>query len=249
MQAIFEIDNNRKAPKYLQIVHSVTKSIKLGKLKNGDRLLSINKLSNGFLLSRDTVQKAYNILEEDGILLPVKGKGFYINKMDTSARYLIGDYTSVHPGFVNDIITVLEDGRHLLKKYKRLVLAYAETSKYPKDIVKGFTAFCEKNNFRYTILNEIDTDIEINRDEAYLVIEERDLVTLIKKCQSKTFQPGKHIGIISYNDTPLKEILLGGITVISVNNDQIGESSTRRIQEYKKSRSLNPFSLIIRNSL
>ncbi|MEJ7589783.1 MAG: helix-turn-helix domain-containing protein [Ferruginibacter sp.] len=58
------------------MAHSVTKSIKFGMLKKGDRISSINELSNEFYLSRDTVQKAYGILEQDGIISPVKGKGF-----------------------------------------------------------------------------------------------------------------------------------------------------------------------------
>ena len=68
MQTIFEIDANRRTPKYLQIVHSVTKAIKQGRFKKGDRIFSINELSNEFLLSRDTVQKAYDILEKDRII-------------------------------------------------------------------------------------------------------------------------------------------------------------------------------------
>lgn len=249
MHAIFEIDSSRKAPKYLQIVHSVTKSIKLGKLKNGDRLLSINKLSNEFLLARDTVQKAYNILEEDGILVPVKGKGFYINKTDTTAHYLVGDYAAVYRDFVNAIISVLEDGCHLLRKYNRLVLVYPEAPKYPAEIVTAFTTFCLKNSFRYAVLNKIDTQLQICKDEAYLVIEEKDLVTLIKQCQSKALQPGEHVGIISYNDTPLKELLLGGITVISIDHNKMNKPPIKRLPQNKKERSLNPFSLIIRKSL
>ena len=54
----FEIDSEKKTPKYLQIVNAITDSIKKGKLKKGDRIFSINELSNEYFLSRDTVQKA-----------------------------------------------------------------------------------------------------------------------------------------------------------------------------------------------
>ena len=87
METIFEIDSTRKTPKYLQIVNSVTKAIKQGRIKTGDRIFSINELSNEFLISRDTVQKAYELLEKDKILEAVKGKGFYINRTDLINRY------------------------------------------------------------------------------------------------------------------------------------------------------------------
>src|SRR5882762_8240201 len=89
MQTIFEIDCERKTPKYLQIINSITNSIRQGKLKKGDRILSINELSNEFLLSRDTVQKAYDLLEKKRIILPVRGKGFYINRTDITVPYRV----------------------------------------------------------------------------------------------------------------------------------------------------------------
>ncbi len=63
MDSIFEIDASRKTPKYLQIVNSVTKAIKQGRVKKGDREFSINELINEFLISRATVQKAYDLLK------------------------------------------------------------------------------------------------------------------------------------------------------------------------------------------
>ncbi|MFI5124708.1 MAG: GntR family transcriptional regulator, partial [Chitinophagales bacterium] len=89
MNNIYEINSERKTPKYLQIIDSINNSIKTGKLKKGDRLLSINELSNEFLLSRDTVQKAYDLLEKKGVILPVRGKGFYINRTDINTSYRI----------------------------------------------------------------------------------------------------------------------------------------------------------------
>ena len=71
-----EIDANRRTPKYLQIANSITKAIKQGKYKKGDRIFSINELSNECFLSRDTVQKAYDLLEKERIIEAVRGKGF-----------------------------------------------------------------------------------------------------------------------------------------------------------------------------
>ena len=89
INASFEIDSQKKTPKYLQIVNAITESIKKGNLKKGDRIFSINELSNEYFLSRDTVQKAYDLLEERGIIEPVKGKGFYISRTDITSSYRI----------------------------------------------------------------------------------------------------------------------------------------------------------------
>jgi DNA-binding transcriptional regulator YhcF (GntR family) len=339
MQTIFEIDCERKTPKYLQIINSVTNSIRLGKLKKGDRILSINELSNEFLLSRDTVQKAYDLLEKKRIILPVRGKGFYINRTDISIPYRVlllfnkisnykkqiynsfveamGDnavidlkihhsntrifenlvsthlheydfyvimphfyeeaekaykiietipkeqllildkelaypqnhYAAVYQDFRNDIIEALETGLDLLKKYNKLILVYPKLTSYPPEIVSGFRNFCIQNDFPSEIIHEIGINARISSKEAYIVIEETDLVNLIKICRSKKWKVGKDVGIISYNETPLKEILLDGITVISTDHARMGETAASLILENKKEKIKNPFRLVIRKSL
>ena len=88
-----------------------------------------------------------------------------------------------------------------------------------------------------------------NYEEAYIVIEETDLVTLIKCCQVQHMKIGTDIGIISYNETPLKEILLDGITVISTDHHQMGVSAANLILENRKEKVKNPFAFIERKSL
>ena len=76
-----------------------------------------------------------------------------------------------------------------------------------------------------------------------------DLVNLIKKSWSLHLKIGKDIGIISYNETPLKEILPDGITVISTDHEKMDQTAARLILRNSEEKIKNPFSLIIRNSL
>jgi len=339
MQALFEIDAESKTPKYIQVVHAITTAVKQGKLKKGDRLFSINDMSNEYLLSRDTVQKAYSILEEKGIISPIKGKGFYINRSDITTPYRIlllfnkisnykkqiynsfvetighsaivdlkihhsnvkvlesllaehiheydyyiimphfyedtteacrliqtippdklmildkdlgyinKKYAAVYQDFQHDIVDALETGLDELKKYNKLILAYPRLIPYPREIVIGFRNFCMQNNFSYKITDELKANTELNRGECYIVIEEPDLVNLIKSCRLRKLKVGKEIGIISYNETPLKEILLDGISVISTDHAKMGETAAMLILENKKEKIKNPFTLIKRKSL
>jgi len=65
MHQLLKIEFDRKMPKYQQIVNSITTAIRQKKLTKGDPISSINELSDEFMLSRDTVQKAYNILRKN----------------------------------------------------------------------------------------------------------------------------------------------------------------------------------------
>jgi DNA-binding LacI/PurR family transcriptional regulator len=58
---------------------------------------------------------------------------------------------------------------------------------------------------------------------------------------------GSDIGVISYNDTPLKQIL--GITVISVDFNDMGIQTAKMITENKKEKVKAPFYFIDRESV
>lgn len=48
---------------------------------------------------------------------------------------------------------------------------------------------------------------------------------MIKLAKKKGYELGKEIGLISYNDTAVKEILEGGITVISTDFEMMGKAA------------------------
>jgi len=139
----------------------------------------------------------------------------------------------------------------LLEKYRKLILVYPCSSgmPYPNEIVKGFRNFCQQTSFDYDIISEIGEQTRIRSKEAYIVIEETDLVNLVKKCRTQNFRLGQDIGLISYNETPLKEILADGITVISTDHEQMGETAAWMMIDRQKGKVKTPFTLIRRNSL
>lgn len=169
--------------------------------------------------------------------------------LDKKIPQTAGTYASVYQDFEEDIVEALEQGLDLLKKYRKILLVHPKLIPYPIEIVKGFGNFCFQNNFKFDIISEIDVAITINTGEVYIVIEETDLVNLIKLSQSKKLTIGKDIGIISYNETPLKEILLDGITVISTDHHQMGVLAAKLILDNRQDSIKNPFVMIRRKSL
>jgi hypothetical protein len=137
----------------------------------------------------------------------------------------------------------------LLRKYKKLILVQPRIIAYPPEIAAGFRLFCTHNRIPWDIVSEIDAGTPMRPGEAYIVIEETDLVNLIKLCRSEKLRVGKDVGILSYNETPLKEILLDGITVLSTDHTKMGELAARLILENRTEKIKNPFRLIKRASL
>ncbi len=62
-----------------QIVNGVIKLKALGVMKADEQLPSVRALASRFSINPNTVQKAYSILENGGIVYSVKGKGSFIS--------------------------------------------------------------------------------------------------------------------------------------------------------------------------
>ena len=86
MFKFINIDENSRIPKYKQIIDSIIHNISIGKLSMDQKIPSINRFSEEFYLSRDTVEKAYSILKKRGIISSIRGKGYYISRTNTCQR-------------------------------------------------------------------------------------------------------------------------------------------------------------------
>ena len=78
---------------------------------------------------------------------------------------------------------------------------------------------------------------------------EDDLVLLIEKILTTRLIVGKDVGVISYNETPMKKIILNGITTISTDFRMMGEKAAQLILEKSTEHIEIPFYLTLRSSL
>ncbi len=340
------IDENSRIPKYKQIVDSVIYNISKENFKIDQKLPSINMFSEEFALSRDTVEKAYNILKDRQIITSIKGKGYYITKtklvskinilflinklssyklkiynsfintigngahtdlhiyhcdttlflnllekyagaydyyvimphfktdnamhisytddvidailkipkdkiliLDNNKLKIEGDIIEIYQDFENDIYNALKEGLEEISNYVKVILIYPEKAvyPYPRRILNGFRKFCVEFKMDFDILNEMYDDIVLKKGDLFITIEESDLVNLVNQIREKEFVLGAEIGVISYNDTPLKELL--GISVISTDFNIMGKTAAQMILNSTKGKIKNPFHLIQRDSL
>lgn len=177
-----------------------------------------------------------------------------INRLPQDKVYILDQmhkelkhYPSIHQNFQKDIYNSLYKALELIKKYKKLVLLFPD-SKQPLAMLKGFQKFRKETRFPHKVLKTLQ-DFIPRIGEVYLVLDDRDLIVLIKKIKELNLEIGKDVGIISYNDTLLKEIVEGGITTISTDFKQMGKRLAKMIVYNEKLNIENPNALILRNSL
>ncbi len=76
------ISQSSGVPIYQQIADSFRTDILEGRLKEGEYLPSIRGLAKELKISVITTMKAYELLEEEGMVTAVQGKGYTVNAQD-----------------------------------------------------------------------------------------------------------------------------------------------------------------------
>lgn len=168
--------------------------------------------------------------------------------LDRQLDGLRGNYAAVYQNFKADIDSALTEALPLLAKYQQLTIIFPNQTYLPRAILNGFFAFCSQHGFGAQLIASIDTE-PIEAGTAYITLMEDDLVPLVKKIKQTPFKLGEDVGILSYNDTPVKEIILDGITVMSTDFTQMGRTAAQLIRENRADHVENPFRLIVRRSL
>ena len=159
----------------------------------------------------------------------------------------LSKYAVIYQNFEKIIYDALQKEVKLLKKYQKFVFVFSEL-KQPQELLVGFKKFCEEFNMEYDIISTME-DRDISNREVYLIPDDRNLIRIIKKMKEKDYRLIDNIGIISYNESLLKEIVEGGITTISTDFKYMGKQLARMLFEKEKSKIENPGKVILRNSI
>lgn len=168
--------------------------------------------------------------------------------MDKLESGVTGSFGAVYEDFEKDIYHALERLLNKLSKYNTLKIIFPEHSYHSKDIVKGFITFCRQYAFEYEIIHSVKSE-KISKGSVYINLMEDDLVALIEKIISLDLKVGKDIGVISYNETPIKKIILDGITTISTDFKLLGEKTAELVLSNSTEHIAIPFLVTERNSL
>ncbi|WP_370459481.1 GntR family transcriptional regulator [Chitinophaga sp. Cy-1792] len=168
--------------------------------------------------------------------------------LDKNLSRVNGNFSAIYENFQQDIVSALLQAKERLLHYQTLKIIFPENSYYPEEIITGFTEFCRDNGFNGKIVEHIESEI-INKGDVFINIRESDLVSLIEKINDLHLSIGKDVGIISYNETPLKKFILNGLTTISTDFVFMGEMAARQILEKTTDKIEVPFYLTLRPSL
>jgi len=180
----------------------------------------------------------------DSLLSKLNGKVYLLDHFHSELK---GKYSSVFQNFEKDTYEALVFGKDYVNKYKKIIMVQKD-EKEPYERYYGLKKFGEEFGYKHDYIGTTK-DRPIKKGELFMIANECDIVYLIKQSEKKNLILGKDFGIISYNDTPLKEVLLGGITTLSTDFKLMGKTMSMLIKKKSIETIENPWKLNIRNSL
>ncbi|MGG7177538.1 GntR family transcriptional regulator [Clostridium paraputrificum] len=77
---MIQVNSNSSTPIYEQIQSGLKDLIFRKVLRDGDKLPSVRELACNLTVNPNTISKAYNQLEKEGLIQTLKGKGTFIKK-------------------------------------------------------------------------------------------------------------------------------------------------------------------------
>jgi DNA-binding transcriptional regulator YhcF (GntR family) len=180
---------------------------------------------------------ALGALEQDRLLL-----------LDIDADFAGRRCASICQDFDRQLAQALSQGLERLRRYRAFTLVFPPGLHHPREIVGAFLRFGRRHGLAPAVLPRL-TEATVRPGTAYLVIEDDDLVSLVKYCMATGRRLGKEVGVVSYNDTPLKEVVAGGITVVSIDFYGLGVRAGQHVLAPAEVREVQPTRLVLRGSL
>ena len=171
--------------------------------------------------------------------------------LDRYIKAITGNYGSVYQDFERDIIIGLSQGLSDIKKYNKLKVISMAGSMYAPLISKGIEKFCSDNEVDYEIFYNTYHSEMMQKGDLFLILNGQldiELIEIAKIAQSRGFKIGTDVGIISYNESPVNEIILDGLTVLSTDFEQMGRLTANMIREKSMKKIKCDFRLIRRNT-
>lgn len=158
-----------------------------------------------------------------------------------------GSYGVVYQDFRHDAYTALEEGREDIGG--RLKVVVLPQSLYGKEILKSVDEFANDNGIEVCVYDTVPQSLE--KGDVVLVLNSQldsGLALLARRISEAGLEPGRDVRIISYNEFPLNEVVLGGLTTMSTDFPSMGRTAAEMILSGIPSKVHNPFRLVRRST-
>ncbi len=172
------------------------------------------------------------------------------NKLLLIDRYLDlnQQYSHITQEFRKPMYDVLSGLFPTISSFKKCVLFFRPKDDNPIGVLKGFEEFIKDNNLNSEVKSYYEPN-SVSKGSCYFIQNDNDLWELLKDCKNRNLEIGKDIGILSFNESTIKEFVMGGITTISTDFVLMAQKAAEFVLHRKTNQEVIVTTLIRRASL
>ena len=160
-----------------------------------------------------------------------------------------GNYGAVYQSFDQDAYGCFTRESAAFDRVSRLLVITLPNSLYGSLIHVPIRRFAGENGIPVEFLESVPCDLRSG--DAFILLNsqlESDLVVLAKQASRLGMTVGRDIFVISYNEFPLNEVVLGGLTTISTDFAFMGRAVAEMILDRKMGKVHCPFRMTRRST-
>ncbi|MEL6865612.1 MAG: GntR family transcriptional regulator [Bacteroidota bacterium] len=158
------------------------------------------------------------------------------------------EYSYISQEFEQSTYKILSQLKESIERFDELILFFKENTDYPLGAKKAFERFINDHQINGHIQTEYVKG-SLEKGKVYFTIGDTDLWKILKDAMDAGIEIGEDIGILSHNDTPVKEIVCGGITTYYSDFEAMGIKAASYVLEKDKIQEILTMQLSRRKSL
>lgn len=208
----FTIDRKSGVPIYIQLKNKIMSEIKNGSLKIGEKMPTERELAEKLNTSRNTVSAAYNLLEQEGVLVSYQGRGTFVAEEAKSWKQ-----HNLQDKLMKIIDLGLEEALEMGLSTKEYLALVQLRIKEKEEIIKKVNAvFVECNieqarefakelnrNTNLNVIPKIISDLEENNEETQKALQQAQLIIAtfnhVNEVRELTAGSGKEVFGVAIN--------------------------------------------------
>jgi len=158
------------------------------------------------------------------------------------------NHSAVFQNFGQPVYDCLAANLEKIVRYREFIFYYPAFTYHPKDSIHYFEKFCTDFGIKHSVIFDEEA-FKIKKRALYFLVSDRTLAGFLDQCAEKGYEPGREVGVISYNETPMKKYVKNGITVISTDFELMGQKAAEFVATRDFMRFEVPTTLKLRSSL
>lgn len=192
------------------------------------------------------------------VVAPIQNEALIplLNGLEAQKLLLVDRYINVGPNisyvtqeFQKNTYSILEDYKNVIGKYNAIHFIFNPSNDYSPEVLKKvFLEFVTNNSMNHEIYKTMQED-KVKKGIIFFVKNDSCLWPLIKTCKNKGLVVGQDVGVLSYDDNILKELVCEGISTISTDFKRMAELAAQHIRDNTLMQEIVPTKMVWRKSL